>query len=169
MQNSADPWAARFRSRTRVRTLLFAFVPLADTILLACAFVLFSLAFAKRPGMVVELPQGRADDGMRSSLHLAAKPAQHSDTVFTDAGAAMTTAALIVFFDESLYDLRLEYEASALIAAVAAKAAASHETGILLHIDKSVPHGDTMALSRMLRLAGIERLCFVIDTNNSDM
>lgn len=153
----------RIRSRARVNGAFFALAPMIDVILLAGAFALFSLAFAKRPGVVVELPRGRMEDGMRSSLHLVAQAAPHVGGVSTVDENAVTTASMYVFFDDARFDLRLENEVSAFITAVAVKSDVTGENGILLHIDRAVAHGDTMALSRMLRTAGIERLCFVID------
>jgi len=160
-------WNTRFRAHTRVNPALFLAVPALNAFLLVAAFALFSTAWAKRPGVVVELPSGKADDGMRSSIHIVAQPVAGADAVRPWTGEkTVVTAAMIVIFDESHYDLRLESEVSGLTAALAAKISVSGETGIMLHIDASIAHGDTMALSRILRNAGAERLCFVIDTRH---
>ena len=160
-----------FRPRPAVKTALFMLAPLFDALLLASAFGLFSLAKSQRPGVVVELPRGNADDGLRSSIMLVAKPQPFSAPAHAaenyaaprgDAPAAVPTAGVLVFFNDEKFDLRQESSVSAFVNAAAAKIAAAGEADVTLYIDAAVPHGDSMALSRMLRAAGAERLCFAL-------
>ncbi len=62
---SRNPWDTRFRARARINRALFLAVPFFNMLLLAAAFGLFSMAYAKRPGVVVQCtktnPRARRD------------------------------------------------------------------------------------------------------------
>jgi biopolymer transport protein ExbD len=122
------------------------------------------------PGQPVELPTEPFHDGLRSSLVLVAKaghaappPAAAPATAAReDDGAVVEPIGLVVFFDDSEYDLSQVHRISTLRNAIAATMRARGETEVLLYLDRIALHEDALRLTDLLRSAGATRVSYVV-------
>jgi len=143
-------------------------VPWINVALLAFAYVLFMRSASLIPGQPVELPAEPFHDGLRSSLVLVAKAGHAAPAPATasaareDDGAVVEPIGLVVFFDDSEYDLSQAHRISTLRNALAETMQARGETEVLLYLDRAAPHEDAMRLTDLLRGAGATRVCYVV-------
>ncbi|MGI5869187.1 MAG: ExbD/TolR family protein [Kiritimatiellia bacterium] len=155
----------RYQPRSRIYTLFFAVVPWINVALLVVAYVFFMRSASLVPGQPVELPTAPFHDGTRSSLVLVAKAIRTAPvpraTAPEDDGAVVEPIGLVVFFDDSEYDLSQVHRISTLRNAVAETMQRRGETEVLLYLDRATLHEDAMRLANLLRGAGATRVCCV--------
>lgn len=154
----------RFRPRTRIRPLFFTIAPWLDAVLLIVG-VLFAIRGGSllpgvsirggvlTPGMRVDLPAAPFRDGSDSALVLVVNPPP-------PAPVPSPEGAVLVFFDESRYDLARPDDGAALRRAVAARITAEGDSTAVLFVDRRVAFGDLASLLTSLRRAGASRVCF---------
>jgi len=165
---SREGLRTRYKPRSRIQSGFFAVVPWMNIALLAFAYVLFLQSASLVPGHTVELPAGSFHDGLRSSIVLVAKagrdgpPAAETAAAREDDGAFVKPIGLVVFFDDSEYDLSQVHRISSLRSALSETMRARGETEVLLHLDRSALHEDALRLTDLLRGAGATRVCFVV-------
>ncbi len=157
----------RFRPRSRILPLLFTLAPWINVLLLVVAF-LFAVAGgtlpngtpihgdAIVPGVRVDLPSAPFRDGAASSMLLVVNPLQ---------GHPAADAAgpnVLVFFDESRYNLSREHVRQEFANAVARHLEGSGDRDAILFIDRRVPYGDVAAILVLLREAGVSQINFAM-------
>ena len=166
-KGSREGLRTRYKPRSRIQSVFFAVVPWINVALLAFAYVLFLRSTSLIPGQPVELPTEPFHDGMRSSIVLVAKagsatPRPAATAAQEDDGAVVEPIGLVVFFDDSEYDLSQAHRISSLRNAIAATMQARGETEVLLHLDRIALHEDALRLTDLLRSAGATRVCYVV-------
>ena len=167
-KDSREGLRTRYRPRSRIYSVFFAVVPWINVALLAFAYVLFMRSASLIPGQPVELPAEPFHDGLRSSLVLVAKAGHAAPAPATasaareDDGAVVEPIGLVVFFDDSEYDLSQAHRISTLRNALAETMQARGETEVLLYLDRIAPHEDALRLTDLLRSAGATRVCYVV-------
>jgi biopolymer transport protein ExbD len=169
-KRSREGLRTRYQPRSRIQSVFFAVVPWINVALLAFAYVLFMRSSSLIPGQPVELPTEPFHDGLRSSLVLVAKaghaappPAAAPATAAReDDGAVVEPIGLVVFFDDSEYDLSQVHRISTLRNAIAATMRARGETEVLLYLDRIALHEDALRLTDLLRSAGATRVSYVV-------
>ena len=161
----------RFRPRTRIRPLFFTLAPWLDAVLLVIG-VLFAIRGGTllpgvsirggvlTPGMRVDLPSAPFRDGSDSALVLVVNPPPSASP--DDGGG------VLVFFDESRYDLSRPGDGAALRRAVSGRIAAEGDATAVLFVDRRVAFGELASLLTTLRRAGATQVCFAAKPLRTD-
>ena len=170
-KRSREGLRTRYQPRSRIQSVFFAVVPWINVVLLAFAYVLFMRSASLIPGQPVELPTEPFRDGLRSSLVLVAK-ADHAvlppaaapggAAAREDDGAVVEPIGLVVYFDDSEYDLSQVHRISSLRNAIAETMQARGETEVLLYLDRVALHEDALRLTALLRSVGATRVSYVV-------
>ena len=160
----------RFRPRGRIRPLFFTLAPILDVFLLVIA-ILFSIRGGGllphvsipgdviTPGIRVDLPTAEFTDGSDSTMLLVVNPLP-APTADEPPRAPAESPALIVFFDETRFNLSLAAARSDFRGAVTLHLELHGESTAVLFVDRKVPYGELADLLTLLREAGVPQICF---------
>lgn len=166
---SADGMRTRYHPPCRVHSAFVSVVPWLNVMVLVAAFTLFYGGLAEVPGIMVDLPEQKATGGMRSSLVVVAKDMPRETAVPVedtepDDGEMMRPMRLVLFFKHNEYDLSQPHHIATFRNDISSAISLEAETEVILYLDKSTTHENTMRITDMLREAGTTRVCYVVKT-----
>lgn len=137
----------RYVPGVRIRHSLLGMVPWVDLALIVLYLVLLHTRIVLQPGVVIELPAGRAATGLYSPLTAV--------VVLTGSSRAPVAS---VFFDNENYVLDDAGRMESLEAAMAARRLQRDATSLTLYADRRVETRHLMQLMQMAQAAGIQRI-----------
>lgn len=141
----SDGLRMRFKPRSRIANPFLQIVPWLNIIVIIALFLVLAKRVTLQPGVVFNLPTGPFQEGLRQGLTLIMLHVKQGE------GEART----FVFFDDVRYRPGDEREEEQLRQELRQAASRPGGRQALLFADRNVPHGDVMALVRVVRSAGI--------------
>ena len=170
----------RFRPRGRIRPLFFTLAPIIDVFLIVIA-ILFCIrgggllphvtlrSDVLTPGIRVDLPAAEFTDGSDSTMLLVvnplpAAPAAEPVDAAAPAPPPAESPALIVFFDETRFNLSLSAARADFRRTVTQHLELHDDAAAVLFVDRAVPYGELADLLTLLRETGVPQICFATKT-----
>lgn len=155
---------ARYQLPRRLMSMVVAFAPWFDVLLLGTAIVLFQNASAMIPGQPVALPAATFRDGARSTLSVVvnALPATASQPVLDPAAAPVTVSIpAVAWFRDERFLLNQPHRIAALRAALTEARVRNREDTLLLYLDRELSAENLLRVSAIARDAGFAHVSLV--------
>ncbi len=156
----ADGLRTRYRPRNRIGQSLISAAPWVNIVLLVLFFMMLESKITLQPGFVIELPDSRFNEGLRSGMQAV---------VFSLQAPSGWDRQEVVFFDDVQFWVNNSEQMIKLKYAFADHMKKDPESGLIIQADSNVKNGTLTMLYDMACEAGVKMVDIALhDTARPD-